>query len=95
MPRYVIERRFDVGADRMPEMGANSNRVIRDLVPEVTWLHSHVAIEEEGSVVTICVYDAPDEAAIRRHAEALGHHILLGLYEVAGDVTQEYFPIYS
>jgi hypothetical protein len=93
LPRYVIHRKFDVGADGMPEIGAKSRRVIRDQVPEVTWIHSHVAMEEEDSVHTFCLYDAPDMAAIDRHAVALGHHTIIGVFEVAGDVTPEDFPI--
>ena len=93
MPRYVIQRLFEVGADRMPEIGAKSRRVIRDQVPEVTWIHSHVVVEEEGKVRMFCLYDAPDESAIRRHSDALGFHTILGISEVAGDVTPEDFPL--
>ena len=85
--------KFDVGADQMPEIGAKSRKVIRDQVPEVTWIHSHVTIEEQDSVQTFCLYDAPDEDSIQHHADALGHHTILGVYEVAGDVTPEDFPI--
>jgi hypothetical protein len=39
-----------------------------------------------------CIYDAPDEAALYRHA-ALGHHVVEAIFEVAGDVTPADFPI--
>jgi uncharacterized protein DUF4242 len=93
MPKYVIQRRFEVGAD-VPALGKESNRVIQDQVPEVRWLHSHVALEDEGRQVRMfCIYEAPDEAALYRHAEALGHHVVEAIFEVAGDVTPADFPL--
>ena len=93
MPKYVIQRRFEVGAD-VPALGRESNVVIKEQVPEVTWIHSHVAVEDDGRVVRMfCIYEAPDEAALYRHAEALGHHVVEAIFEVAGDVTPADFPI--
>jgi len=93
MPKYVVQRTFSVGADRMPEIGRRSNQIIADSFPDVTWLHSHVAVEDNGSVRMFCVYEAPDTAAIHRHAEMLGYHVVDGVFEVAGDVTPEDFPL--
>jgi Protein of unknown function (DUF4242) len=92
MPRYVIQRRFEVGSDQMQEIGRRSRRIIEEDFPNVVWIHSHVAVEEDGSVRTFCLYDAPDIDEIYRHAEALGYHVVDGVYEVAGDVTPEDFP---
>jgi Protein of unknown function (DUF4242) len=93
MPKYVVQRTFSVGADRMPEIGRRSNQIIADSFPDVTWLHSHVVVEDNGSVRMFCVYEAPDLAAIHRHAEMLGYHVVDGVFEVAGDVTPEDFPL--
>jgi len=93
MPMFVIQRKFDVGEDGMPAVGSRSRRVIQDRVPEVTWLHSHVTVDDDGKVRTFCIYDAPDEDAIRRHSEVLGYHIVEGIFEIAGDVTPEDFPL--
>jgi hypothetical protein len=92
MPRYVIQRRFDVGSDQMPEIGRRSRQIIENEFPNVVWVHSHVAVEEDGNVRTFCLYDAPDLEAIQQHAEMLGDHIVDGVYEVAGDVTPADFP---
>ena len=92
MPRYVIQRRFDVGSDQMPEIGRRSRQIIEQEFPNVVWVHSHVAVEEDGHVRTFCLYDAPDLDAIRQHAEMLGYHRVDGVYEVAGDVTPADFP---
>lgn len=93
MPKYVIQRTFSIGADRMPEIGRRSRSIIDEQFPDVTWLHSHVVVEEDGSVRTFCIYEAPNEDAIRQHAQALGYHIVDAIYEVAGDVTPEDFPL--
>ena len=77
----------------MDDIGRRSRKLIEEQFPDVTWLHSHVTIDAEGSVRTFCVYEAPDTEAIHRHAEALGYHIIDGIYEVAGDVTPEDFPL--
>ena len=93
MPRFIIQRKFSVGDDRMPAIGRRSRELIDEQFPEITWLHSHVVVEDDGNVRTFCVYDAPDEDAIRQHARALGYHIVDGIFEVAGDVTPEDFPL--
>ena len=43
-------------------------------------------------VKTFCVYGAPSEDAVRSHADALGMHQILAVYEVVGDVTPNDFP---
>jgi uncharacterized protein DUF4242 len=93
MPKYVIQRTFSIGEDRMPDIGRRSRQIIEDQFPEVTWLHSHIAVDEEGHVRSFCVYEAPDEETIHRHAKALGDHIVDGVFEIAGDVTPEDFPL--
>jgi hypothetical protein len=92
MPKYIIERLFDVTEDQMPEVSRQSNRVLSTM-PDVTWLHSHVVVDETGKVRTFCIYDAPDEEAVRRHANKLGLHTVEGISEIAGDVTPADFPI--
>jgi len=34
-----------------------------------------------------------DEAAVREHAERLGDHSVVRIYEIAGDVTPDDFPL--
>jgi hypothetical protein len=51
-----------------------------------------VVVDEEGSVKSFCVYDAPDEETVRRHGTELGFHDIVGVYEIAGDVTPADFP---
>ena len=93
MPRYVIQRTFSVGEDRMPEVGRRSRQLIADQFPDVTWLHSHVTVDPDGHVRMFCIYEAPNEGQIHQHSESLGFHIIDGIFEIAGDVTPEDFPL--
>ena len=75
MPRYVINRKFDVTEGEMPEIGRRSRQIIESEFPNVVWIHSHVAIEDDGNVRTFCLYEAPDLDAINAAlADARGAH---------------------
>lgn len=88
MPRYMIERSFgDISDEEMLAAAVRSYEVQRDGYPDVTWEHSHVCVEEDGSITTFCVYDAPSEDLVRAHAAAFGGHVISRLYEIADDVT--------
>jgi hypothetical protein len=71
MPKFVIER--DVpGAGRMtPQqiqaMSRKSCSVLNEMGPQIQWLHSYVTGDK-----IYCVYIAPDEKTVRRHAEKGG-----------------------
>ncbi len=93
MPKFLIERKFHVGQDRMPEVGRRSRQLTEDQFPEITWHHSHVAIDDDGGVKTFCVYEAPTETVVRDHAKELGLHDVQAIYEIAGDVTPADFPL--
>jgi hypothetical protein len=93
MPRYIVERQFNVQHEGMPQVGSKSRRILVEEMPEITWVVSHVALDDSGGVKTYCIYDAPGEEAIRHHAEALGAHNIVAVAELAGDVTPEDFPL--
>jgi uncharacterized protein DUF4242 len=93
MPRYIVERQFDVKHAAMPQVGSKSRKILVEQMPEITWEVSHVALDDSGGVKTYCIYDAPDEEAIRHHAEALGAHNIVAVAELAGDVTPQDFPL--
>jgi hypothetical protein len=92
LARYLIVRRFDVAEEEMPEVGRRSRRTIEDSYPQITWEHSHVVVGGDGTVMTYCIYDAPDEEMLRAHAGDLGNHTIDGIHEIAGDVTPADFP---
>jgi len=92
LPRYLIERQFMVGQEQMNALGRRSRDLATERFPSITWDHSHVLIDDDGRVITFCVYDAPDEDVIRRHAQELGDHEVLRVAEIVGDVTPNDFP---
>ncbi len=93
MPRYVVERTYDVDQDEMPSVGRRSKQIAGDQFPKIVWEHSHVVIDGDGVLKSFCIYEAPDEEMIRRHAELLGCHVVDHVYEIGGDVTPDDFPL--
>jgi hypothetical protein len=92
MPRFMIVRSFDVGESDMPAVGRRSREIVEGELPEITWEHSHVVVDDDGKVHTFCVYDAPNEAVVRDHSSRLGQHRIDSIDEIVGDVTPEDFP---
>jgi hypothetical protein len=93
MTKFLVQRRFHVGQDEMTEVSTRSKRIAVEQFPEITWEHSHVVVDDAGTVKTFCVYDAPSEEVVRAHATQLGLHDVEGVYEIAGDVTPDDFPL--
>ena len=92
MPRYLIERNFEVGEEDMPEISRKSKRTIEGM-PGIVWEFSHVIVEDSGLVTTFCVYVAPSEDDVRAHAQALGAHSIGSIRVIAADVTPADFPL--
>ncbi len=70
MELYAILRRsgWASGAD-LEQAAARSTKVGNEQMPDdVRWIRSYVLDESGGSVGTVCIYEAADEEAIRRHA---------------------------
>jgi Protein of unknown function (DUF4242) len=88
----MIVRSFDVEENEMPVVGRRSRELVENEFPEVVWEHSHVVVDDTGNVRTFCVYTAPDEETVLRHASRLGRHKIDSLDEIAGDVTPADFP---
>jgi Protein of unknown function (DUF4242) len=93
MPKYLIQRKFHVGENEMPRVGRRSRQVIEQEFPEITWHHSHVVVDDEGVVKSYCVYEAPSVEVVRLHSRQLGDHVIEEMYEIAGDVSPEDFPL--
>ena len=92
MPRYLVERQFDVGQEQMNAVGRRSREIAEQRYPDITWEHSHVSVDEDGRVRTFCVYASPTEEEILSHARDLGEHAVLQISEIVGDVTPADFP---
>lgn len=71
MPQFVIERDMpgagSLGADDLKGASQKSCSVLRDLGPDIQWVHSYVTDDK-----IYCIYRAPSEDLIRQHAEQGG-----------------------
>lgn len=68
MPKFIIERQIPGAGQFSPaDLKAISQKscgVLSSMGPSIQWIHSYVADD-----TIYCVYHAPDEATVRRHAE--------------------------
>ena len=71
MPKFIIERKIPGIGKLTPEMliaaSQKSNCTLKDIGPDIQWLHSYVTADK-----LFCVYIAPSEELIRRHATESG-----------------------
>ena len=71
MPKFVIEREIPGAGKLTPEqlqgISQTSCGVLREMGPEINWVHSYVADDR-----IYCVYLAPNEDAVREHASKGG-----------------------
>jgi Nickel responsive protein SCO4226-like len=93
MPRYVIERSYTVDESEVPTVATRSKRLVQDEYRQIVWEHSHVVLDADGTPKSFCVYGAPSEEVVRAHAERLGDHSVVAIYEIVGDVTPDDFPL--
>lgn len=93
MPRYLIERTYTVDAETVPNVATRSKAIAHHRFPEIVWEHSHVVLDVDGTPKSFCVYSAPSEEIVRDHATLLGDHTISTVYEIAGDVTPDDFPL--
>jgi hypothetical protein len=71
MNTYAILRRsgwrtpedLQAAAERSTKVGNE------DMPDEVRWIRSYVLEESDGQVGTVCIYQAVDEDAVRKHAK--------------------------
>ena len=77
----------------MPAVSRRSKQIAIERFPDITWHHSHVVVDDAGTVNTYCVYEAPSEEIVRQHAASYGAHDVEAVHEIAGDVTPDDFPL--
>ena len=72
MHTYAILRRRGWRTPEDLEQAARRSAQVGDeqMPDEVRWIRSYALGEEDGSVGTVCIYQATDPDAIRRHAAA-------------------------
>ena len=71
MPNYVIEREIpgasNMTEEQVKEVALKSLGVLKDLGPQIQWLHSYVTGDK-----IYCIYIAQNEAMVRAHAQRGG-----------------------
>jgi hypothetical protein len=71
MPKFVIERELPgagkLSAQELQAISQKSCGVLRQMGPQIQWLHSYVTDDK-----IYCVYIAPDAESIREHARQGG-----------------------
>jgi len=67
MPQFVIERDIpgagSLSEAQIREVSLRSLQSLKDIGPQIQWLHSYVTEDK-----VYCVYFAPDEDTVREHA---------------------------
>jgi len=71
MPKYVIEREMpgvgNLTQAQLQEAAQTSCNVLMNMGPQIQWVHSYVTDNK-----IYCVYNASDEATIKKHAAEAG-----------------------
>ena len=71
MPKFVIEREMpkvgSLSPDQLRGASENSCSVVRNLGPQIQWVHSYVTADK-----IYCIYIAPHGEMIREHARQTG-----------------------
>lgn len=74
MKTYVIRREQAWQSEQ--ELGATAERSKQvaesDFPDDISWIRSYVIGEPGGTLGTVCIYQASDDAAVRSHAERVG-----------------------
>ena len=71
VPKYVIEREIPGAGKLAPAelkgIAQKSCSVLKEMGPQIQWVHSYVTGDK-----IYCVYIAPNEEAVRKHAQQGG-----------------------
>lgn len=71
MPKFVIEREIpgagSMTQDELHKVARKSVQALRLIGPQIQWLHSYITDNK-----VYCVYLAPDDATIKKHADMIG-----------------------
>ncbi len=90
MPKYIIEREIpgagNLSAEELKGISQTSCGVLREMNSQTQWLESFVTGDK-----IYCVYIAPNEGAIREHAERGGFpaNSIAEVKSVIGPTTSE------
>jgi Protein of unknown function (DUF4242) len=74
MNTYVIRRRNAwKSPEEVQQVAERSLQVADDEFPQdIRWIRSYVIAEEDGTLGSVCIYQAADAEAVRKHAHRVG-----------------------
>ena len=74
MNTYAIRRRNAWGSTEELEQVAGRSKEVadNDFPDDVRWIRSYAIAEEDGTLGSVCIYQATDHDAIREHAHRVG-----------------------
>jgi hypothetical protein len=71
MPKFVIERDIPeagrMSSEQLQAISQKSCGILREMGPQIQWIQSYVVDDK-----IYCIYIAPDEDAVRKHADKGG-----------------------
>ena len=71
MPKFVIERDIPeagrMSSEQLQAISQKSCGILREMGPQIQWIQSYVVDDN-----IYCIYVAPDEEAVRKHADKGG-----------------------
>jgi hypothetical protein len=71
MPKFVIEREIpkagSLSSDQLQAISQKSCGVLQEMGTQIQWVQSYVSDDK-----IYCIYVAPDEEAVRKHAQQGG-----------------------
>ena len=74
MKLYAIRRNQAWESPEELEQVAQRSKEVADseFPDDIRWIRSYVIAEEGGTLGTVCIYEASDEDAVRKHATRVG-----------------------
>jgi hypothetical protein len=74
MNTYAIRRKQAwKSPQEVEQVGGRSKQVADDEFPsDIRWIRSYVIAEDDGTLGTVCIYQATSSEAIRKHAHRVG-----------------------
>jgi len=94
MTRYLIERVWDpIEEEEMSAKGPLSKKILEGNAQfsPLVWEHSHTVMDEDGRLLSYCVYSSPNTDLIREHSRLLGDHSIRHIYVIGGDISPDDF----
>ncbi|MCC5988914.1 MAG: DUF4242 domain-containing protein [Pararhodobacter sp.] len=73
MQLYHIRRpRLSANAEELAATSSKSEQVLNEMSDRLRWIRTYVVNEENGSLGSVCLFEATDEEAIREHGRRIG-----------------------